>query len=43
MDELKKIGISPSKMAGRIAKRADNKMYKKEYVYDILKMYMVLY
>ena len=27
-------------MAGRIAKRADNKIYKKEYVYDILKMYM---
>ncbi|MSS63655.1 HU family DNA-binding protein [Velocimicrobium porci] len=40
MDELKKIGISPYKMAGRIAKKADNKIYKREYVYDILKMYM---
>ena len=40
MEELKKIGITPCKMAGRIAKRADNKIYKKEYVYDILKMYM---
>lgn len=40
MDELKKIGISPSKMAGRIAKRADNKIYKRECVYDVLKMYM---
>ena len=40
MNELKKIGISPSKMAGRIAKRADNKIYKREYVYDVLKMYM---
>ena len=38
MDELKKIGISPFKMAGRIAKK--NKIYKREYVYDILKMYM---
>ena len=40
MDELKKIGVSPSKMAGRIAKRADNKIYKREFIYDILKMYM---
>lgn len=35
-----KLGLSPHKMAGRIAERADNKIYKKEFVYDILKMYM---
>ena len=40
MNEFKKNGISPFKMAGRIAKRADNKIYKREYVYDVLKMYM---
>lgn len=40
MNEFKKNGISPFKMAGRIAKRADNKVYKREYVYDVLKMYM---
>lgn len=40
MDELKKIGLSPFKMAGRISKRADNKIYKREFIYDILKMYM---
>ena len=40
MDELKRVGISSSKMAGRISKRADNKIYKTEFIYDILKMYM---
>lgn len=41
MGEFKtRLGLSPFKMASRIAERADNKIYKKEFVYDILKMYM---
>ena len=41
MSEFKtKLGISPYKMAGRIVQREDNKIYKKEFIYDVLKMYM---
>lgn len=39
MIESKKLGLSPYKMAGRIQEREDNQ-YKKEVIYDVLKMYM---
>lgn len=34
-----KLGLSANKMSARILKREDNK-YKKEVIYDVLKMYM---
>lgn len=36
---LGKDGINPHKMAGRILNRKDN-IYKKDIIYDVLKMYM---
>lgn len=35
-----RFGLSAYKMAGRIHERKDNVVYKKEMIYDILKMYM---
>ena len=39
MDDTKKTNLSLHQMACRIAKRADNKIYKKEFIYDILKLF----
>lgn len=39
MDDTKKTNLSLYQMACRIAKRSDNKIYKKEFVYDIIKLF----